>query len=142
MKALNFDTLRLANIERVGQFTDAQGRICHSVDGKDWTPAEWLMAVTGELGELANVLKKVRRGDMTMSEARNQISDELADVQIYLDLLAHRLNVDLGRATIAKFNRKSHEKRLFVELEGDDWHQRIPSEFWAKRGWGYGGTPK
>jgi hypothetical protein len=41
------------------------------------------------------------------SPTRKQIADEIADVVTYLDLLAHVLGVDLGRAAVAKFNEVS-----------------------------------
>ena len=63
--------------------------------------------MTGELGETANLLKKVRRGDFTLDEVRPELAKELADIQTYLDILAFRCGVDLGRATIAKFNEVS-----------------------------------
>jgi NTP pyrophosphatase (non-canonical NTP hydrolase) len=63
-----------------------------------------MTAVAGEVGELANIIKKVRRGDFTLDEARNGIAGELADVQAYLDILAYRCGVDLGDATMAKWN--------------------------------------
>lgn len=103
---LTFARLRAANSQRVTHFRDAKGRISHeSID--DWTPSDWIMAVTGELGELANLLKKVRRGDFDQSEVQSEIADELADVAIYLDLLALRLGVRLDEAIISKFNRVS-----------------------------------
>lgn len=105
---LSFNDLRAANLKRLPLFKDKHGRIAHAIaDGSGWSDAEWLQAVVGELGELANVMKKVRRGDLTMEEARAEVSKELADVQIYLDILAFRLGVDLGEATVAKFDEVS-----------------------------------
>lgn len=73
----------------------------------DWTIADWFMALEGEAGELGNQLKKVRRGDVAPDDPR--IAEELGDVQIYLDLLAAELGVNLGAATVAKFNATSEE---------------------------------
>lgn len=82
-----------------------------------------MIAVLGELGELANVMKKVRRGDMTQAKAHQLIADELADVQTYLDILAMRLGVNLGKATIDKFNRVSMrvKAKVFIREDGSDW---------------------
>jgi hypothetical protein len=44
---------------------------------------------------------------MTMDEARPAIGKELADVQTYLDILAFQCGVDLGDATVEKFNEVS-----------------------------------
>ena len=88
---LTFRTLRLANMQRLPLFRDAKGRTCHTeVDGSDWSPAQWLQAVVGELGEYANLRKKCERGDLTPEEAKPMLADELADVVIYLDILAAR----------------------------------------------------
>lgn len=123
---LTFNTLRSANLERVVQFRDAKGRLSHPKKKgglNNWTPADWLTAVVGELGELANVLKKVKRGDFTLEEKRREIEDELADVQTYLDLLAASVQVDLGTATISKFNRVSKRvgSNILIREDGSDW---------------------
>jgi NTP pyrophosphatase (non-canonical NTP hydrolase) len=51
--------------------------------------------------------KKFERGDITQEEFCKAARDELADVQTYLDLLAMRLGINLGEATIDKWNRVS-----------------------------------
>lgn len=75
-------------------------------------------ALAGEVGEACNVIKKVRRGDRTMDDARPDIANELADAVIYLDLLAARAGIDLGNAVAAKFNEVSERvgspRRLIV----------------------------
>ncbi|MFZ2869622.1 hypothetical protein [Zavarzinia sp.] len=108
---LSFDLLRRANLARLPTFRNRLGQPAHSeADGSDWSDAEWLQAVTGELGELANEMKKRLRGDyvdLPAAEVRQRLADELADVQTYLDILAFRLGVDLGAATVEKFNAVS-----------------------------------
>jgi NTP pyrophosphatase (non-canonical NTP hydrolase) len=104
-------------------FRDAKGRVCHScADGSDWSPAQWLQAVMGELGEYANLRKKVERGDLTIEDARNDLADELADVVIYLDILASQLGVNLGEAIISKWNRTSEKVRAPIYIDAEDWH--------------------
>ena len=122
---LTFNTLRKANLKRLPMFKDAKGRTCHSKeDGSDWPPALWLQAVVGELGEYANLRKKVERGDMTMDEARPLLADELADVVIYLDILAHQLGVDLGNAVMEKWNRTSDKVGAPLYIDAEDWHYK------------------
>lgn len=120
---LTFNTLRSANLKRLPMFRDAKGRTCHSKkDGSDWSPAQWLQAVTGELGEYANLRKKVERGDLTIEEARPLLADELADVVIYLDILAAQLNVNLGEAVMEKWNRTSRKVGAPLYIDAEDWH--------------------
>lgn len=105
---LTFGLLRECNAARLPQFKNAKGEPAHSKpDGSDWSLAEWCNAVTGELGEAANLIKKIQRGDFTIGEARQDLADEFADIVTYLDILAMRAGVDLGKAVVDKFNRVS-----------------------------------
>lgn len=105
---LTFSALRAANRARLPTFRNARGEIAHAAtDGSDWSPGEWLTAVVGEMGEAANLLKKVRRGDLSLDDARADLAKEFADVVTYLDLLAMQVGVDLGQATAAKFDEVS-----------------------------------
>lgn len=123
---LTFNTLRGGNRARLPQYKNANGEPAHEPDGSDWSLNDWMTAVAGEAGDLANLLKKVRRGDFTLEEGRQDIADELADVAIYLDILAMRCGVDLGRAIISKFNRTSERVGSNVVLDADDWHYTSP----------------
>ena len=118
MSNLSFNTLRAANKMRLPQFKNSRGGPAHSKpDGSDWSPAQWLQAVVGELGEFANIRKKFERGDIDFDEYETLARKELADVATYLDLLAqrcldtqfgaHPTGVDLGQAVMDKFNEVS-----------------------------------
>lgn len=84
-------------------------------DLTDWSPTDWACALAGEVGELCNFIKKMRRGDTVDP---GDVEKELADVAIYLDLLAQRLGVNLGDAIIAKFNQSSRKIGSPVRLSG------------------------
>lgn len=117
--ALTFDTLRDANASRVVRW--------HDPASSSWTIADWSNAMCGEAGELANVIKKIRRqedgargvDDPSLPSLRAMAADEMADVVCYLDLLAHEMDIDLGDAVASKFNRVSvrqgFPERLDVE---------------------------
>lgn len=125
---LTFNTLRAANLKRLPQFKNNKGEPAHSMpDGSDWSIADWLTAVTGELGEYANFAKKFRRGDIDKEEFIKQAKKELADVQIYLDILAFRLGINLGEAVKEKFNETSIKVGSNVRIGDDgDWHLTTP----------------
>lgn len=121
---LTFNALRSANLARLPEFRNKHGEPAHSQpDGSDWSPAQWLQAVTGELGEYANVRKKFERGDLTAEEFEQQAADELADVMCYLDILAFQLGIDLGTATMDKWNRISKRVGCNIRLGPNDWHR-------------------
>lgn len=120
---LTFNALRGANRARLPQFRNGHGQLAHSMpDGSDWSPAQWLQAVLGELGEYANLRKKYDRGDVDDSAFKAGAAKELADVVTYLDILALQLGIDLGQATMDKFNEVSQRVGSNVRLEAGDWH--------------------
>ena len=102
MLRLTFEELRTANLERVRDFGH---------DGLDgWNVAEWGNALAGETGELCNILKKFIRqapGDPSPENLIRLAAEEVADVQIYLDLVAAKMGIDLAQATVNKFNKSS-----------------------------------
>lgn len=120
---LTFRTLRDGNMARLPQFKNKHGELAHSKpDGSDWSPAQWLQAVVGELGEYANLRKKHERGDVDAATFKREAADELADVVTYLDILAAQLGIDLGNAVMSKFNRISERVGSTVRIDAEDWH--------------------
>lgn len=81
-----------------------------------WTTLEIAGELAGEVGELANVCKKLRRSEMGVpgnkvsdDELRRQARSEMADVFIVLMLTASKLGVDLYEAVCDTFNAKSEQ---------------------------------
>lgn len=135
-KGLTFNTLREANLKRLPEFKNAKGEYAHKrADGSDWSLGDWVTALVGEVGEAANLIKKVARGDMTLDTVlktnpdntkvtvRDELAHELADAQTYLDILAFQARIDLGQATIRKFNIVSTRvgSDIRIRPDGSDW---------------------
>lgn len=124
---LTFNTLRAGNRERLPQFRNAKGQLVHlDMNGSDWDLSKWMNAAAGELGEAANVIKKIERGDMSLDEAREHLAFELADIVTYIDLVANRAGINLGQAVMDKFNVVSDRVGAKVYLHPDDWHRFPP----------------
>lgn len=126
---LSFKTLRDANIARMPTFKNKHGEPAHSKpDGSDWSPAQWLQAVVGELGEYANLRKKFERGDIDAFEFQVAAAAELADAVTYLDILANQVGIDLGAAVIKKFNYISRRVNSPVRITdyGDAYYYENP----------------
>lgn len=122
---LTFNALRDANVARLPTFKNKHGEPAHTEpDGSDWSPAQWFQAMIGEAGEYANLRKKFERGDISQEEFNREAAKELADIQIYLDLLAFRLGINLSGAVIAKFNEVSLRVGSPIHLrdDGSDWY--------------------
>lgn len=89
---LTFQRFQEVNIAR------SKSDIKHSLK---WSPMEWGCALSGEVGELCNYLKKLRRGDKI---PKKMMAHEVADIITYLSLLSDNLDIDLEDAIIEKFN--------------------------------------
>jgi NTP pyrophosphatase (non-canonical NTP hydrolase) len=90
---------------------------------KSWSTSDWFTAVMGELGEAANVAKKLNRvrdgirGNKESAEIlRAKLRKELGDVFVYLDLLCQSLGFEIGDAATQVFNEKSAEIRCPIQL--------------------------
>jgi NTP pyrophosphatase (non-canonical NTP hydrolase) len=102
-------------------FSAANRKRCESPKGfnhnlNDWSLSDWMTATMGELGEAANVVKKLNRdrdgvpgNKESQEELEEQLSLELADTFIYLDLLAQAAGINLSIAVAAAFNAKSKQ---------------------------------
>jgi NTP pyrophosphatase (non-canonical NTP hydrolase) len=89
----------------------------------DWSLSDWFTATLGELGEAANVAKKLNRirdgitgNKETESELRAKLASELADTFIYLSLLAQAAGVNLSEAVRETFNAKSAQIGCSIKL--------------------------
>lgn len=69
------------------------------------------LGLSGEAGEVANVLKKAFRdcGGEVSEERRDQITEEMGDALWYIAVLADTLGVDLG--SIAEKNLAKLQRR-------------------------------
>lgn len=75
----------------------------HGSGGRRWSDQiddttallELTVALAGEVGEFANLTKKITRGDFTLADAKESLSFELADIFIYLLKLTSQLGIDL-----------------------------------------------
>lgn len=80
----------------------------------DWSLSDWMTATLGELGEAANIAKKLNRvrdgipgNSETEEELKEMLGKELADTFIYLDLMCQSQGICLSDVVIQKFNETS-----------------------------------
>lgn len=104
-RSLSFGNVRKANLERCKGF--------HALE--DWSLTDWGCALAGEVGEACNFIKKMRRGDTSVT--KEDVAKELADVVLYADLLAARMKIDLGSAVKNKFNEVSVRRNSKVRIK-------------------------
>jgi NTP pyrophosphatase (non-canonical NTP hydrolase) len=101
------------------EFSRINRERCESATGFNhrlgsWSLSDWFTAVVGELGEAANVAKKLNRvrdgipgNTESTAELRAKLACEIADTFIYLDLLAQSAGIDLSAVVPEVFNAKS-----------------------------------
>jgi NTP pyrophosphatase (non-canonical NTP hydrolase) len=79
---------------------------------KPWSLSDWMTALAGEVGEVANIIKKLNRHrdgvenvwDPPVRELEEDLGTELADSLAYLLLLSSAAGVDLAEAFVKKYN--------------------------------------
>jgi NTP pyrophosphatase (non-canonical NTP hydrolase) len=106
---LSFKTLRAANHARQLEWDE----------GNTLSLAYLGNAAAGELGEMCNIIKKLEREALGLKGSRateQELADEIADVIIYLDLVARHRNIDLAAAVRAKFNATSEKYGFTLRL--------------------------
>lgn len=87
-------------------------------DSRRWFPktsesiSHTVLALAGEVGEVANIVKKLERGSIYMGDAkvRTDLHMEVADVFTYLVVLAGQLGIDLVR--LYELKRMENERRF------------------------------
>jgi NTP pyrophosphatase (non-canonical NTP hydrolase) len=104
---MDLKTLSQANAERLA--TTAVYEKCRT----EWSLADWINALAGETGELCNLVKKIRRGDVIDAK---ELGKELADIVIYADLLASQMGLDLSECVQQKFNEVSDRVGSQIKL--------------------------
>lgn len=115
---LTFKTFQIRNRIRCSTIQGSQslkGGIRHF--SENWDLSDWALAINGEAGELANLVKKLRRGDFSHMigdpldtvpdgsevDVREQLGQELADIITYCDLMLSALGMDTGLTVEGKF---------------------------------------
>lgn len=103
------------------QFAEINRIRCESPQGfnhklSGWSTSDWFVAILGELGEAANIAKKLNRcrdgitgNKETEAQLRDKLRKELGDTFVYLDLLAQANGFNIGDAALEVFNSKSLE---------------------------------
>lgn len=86
---------------------------------KPWSTLEWAGATGGELGEAQNIAKKLlrlrqgtrgnKKKDRSQQRLVKKLAQEMADTVCYLAAWAGYEGIDLSKAVIETFNRKSAE---------------------------------
>jgi len=94
----------------------SRGRLWSQEIDKENLPVllELTVALAGEVGEFANLTKKLVRGDLELEAARPDLGAELADVFIYIVKLAEQLELDLEAEFRAKLAINENRFKRFA----------------------------
>lgn len=89
-----FDAKRATTFEWAGPITAEQTHpLVHNA-----------LSLAGEAGEIANLVKKLDRGDFGFDHLMDELPGELADVMIYVMKIAYQSGIDLELAIRQKMN--------------------------------------
>jgi NTP pyrophosphatase (non-canonical NTP hydrolase) len=96
----------------VPDYDELRAKVRAFSDARDWhqfhDPKSLILALMGEVGELAELYQWLPAADAAdragQAPLRRRTAEEIADVLIYLTLLADSLNIDLVAAAIDKLD--------------------------------------
>ena len=77
------------------------------------------LGMCGEVGEFANVVKKIDKGQLNINDASTKVrlTEELADVFTYLMSLAGILQVDMEKNNLSlEADKQSDKRRVLADL--------------------------
>lgn len=102
------------------EFTEANWKRCNLAfpECNDWLIVDWSNAVCGEAGEMANIVKKIRRGDMALQnpDDKQKLAYEMADIVTYVSLMAAKMGIILEAAIVEKFNLVSDKRMCPIKM--------------------------
>ena len=73
-----------------------------------------LISMFGEIGETANLVKKSVRGDFKLESIKEQLSEEIADIFIYLMKICIQLDIALENSYL---NKREKNMERFKKYE-------------------------
>jgi NTP pyrophosphatase (non-canonical NTP hydrolase) len=108
-------------VDQKDSIVDLEAKILAFSEKRDWdqfhTPKNLIMAATSEMGELAEVLQWMNDSEaavfLSTQSGRERISEEIADVAIYLIRLCQKL--DLNFVEILSEKIKQNDLKYPVE---------------------------
>lgn len=108
-----------SQLNATGQLLVAMAKQCQE-DSERWfgdsevsdSVPHHVLALAGEVGELANIIKKIERGslDFGSSKVRYDVAMEIADIFTYLLNLSGMLHINLER--VYNLKRTENQKRF------------------------------
>lgn len=74
----------------------------------NWDLSDWMTAIAGEVGEAANLVKKINRGDFELDgKMAIELGKEIADVMTYCFIVLDCIGRPAEEALIEKFDEVS-----------------------------------
>ena len=72
-----------------------------------------LVCLMGEVGETANIVKKITRGDVSFNQKFSELAEEITDIFIYTIKLIYQLDINIEEEYIAKMARNEERFKSF-----------------------------
>lgn len=105
---MNFDGMWLGDM--VGDCVEDSERW---FPGKAQTLPNLVLCLAGEVGEVANIVKKIVRGSVELDEVQLDLNEEIVDVLVYLcNLMGAKEFQDVDWAAIWEQKRQFNENRF------------------------------
>lgn len=82
-----------------------------------------MISMVGEFGEAANLVKKVVRGDYSLDDIKDSLSEEIIDILIYVLKLIYQLDIDVEKVYTRKMDQnKERFLKYSKQNDNDEYH--------------------
>lgn len=86
------------------------------IDDSNIEPLEHLIVcMLGEFGEFSNIVKKIKRGDFSLSEKNDELREEYIDMFIYMIKIANQLNINIEDEYLLKMKKNEKKFERFLK---------------------------
>ena len=74
-----------------------------------------IVCLLGEFGEFSNIVKKIKRGDFSLTEKNKELKEEYIDMFIYMIKIANQLDINIEEEYISKMKKNEKKFKKFLK---------------------------
>lgn len=101
----NFDLRYKGNIEFYEQITNENIDVLEHL----------IVCMLGEFGEFSNIVKKIKRGDFSLLDKKDELDEEFIDIFIYMIKISNQLGINIEETYLKKMKKNEEKFEKFLK---------------------------
>ncbi|NCD07092.1 MAG: nucleotide pyrophosphohydrolase [Spirochaetia bacterium] len=100
-----FDLRYKGNIEFYEQITNENIEVLEHL----------IVCMLGEFGEFSNIVKKIKRGDFSLLDKKDELDEEFIDIFIYMIKISNQLGINIEETYLKKMKKNEEKFEKFLK---------------------------